>query len=209
MYQLYGAAGSGSVVVEAALELMRQPYQLVDAPTWEGDHQRAKVAPVNPMQQIPVLVTGSGEAITESGAILLWLTEQHPQAQLAPLPGTAQRAQFLRWMSFIPAAIYSMYWVRDVPQRLVGEDPAAQQGVLDRTAERIAYCWQQMASQLNPGQFLLGDQLTVLDLYVAVASRWTPRRERFYQVAPNLADVVRRVDALPQLQSLWARRFPF
>jgi len=49
----------------------------------------------------------------------------------------------------------------------------------------------------------------VLDLYVAVASRWTPRRRRFYAEAPGMAGVVRRVDALPALQDFWAERFPF
>ncbi len=36
-----------------------------------------------------------------------------------------------------------------------------------------------MDSQITPGRFLLGEEMTVLDLYVAVASRWTPRRRRF------------------------------
>ena len=63
------------------------------------------------------------------------------------------------------------------------------------TAERIADCWRMMESQLTPGQYLLGDQLTVLDLYVAVVSRWGPRRVRFYEVAPRMAEVVKRVDA--------------
>ena len=56
---------------------------------------------------------------------------------------------------------------------------------------------------------LLGDDLSVLDLYVAVASRWTPRRARFTAEAPRMAEVVRRVDALPVLQAFWAERFPF
>lgn len=210
MYGIYGAAGSGSVVIEAALELIGAPYQvLVEAPTWEGEHQRDIVAVVNPMRQLPVLITPLQEVITESAAILLWLTEQHPEAGLAPLPGTAMRAQFLRWMSFIPAAIYSMYWVRDVPERLMGPDTVLYPQLLQHTAERIAWCWQVMGRQLTPGRFLLGDQLSVLDIYVAVASRWTPGRKRFYSEAPAMADVVKRVDALPALQAFWRSRFPF
>ena len=102
-----------------------------------------------------------------------------------------------------------MYWVRDDPSRLGGDDPAAQSTIKARTAERIAACWERMESQIAPGQFLLGEELTVLDLYVAVASRWTPHRSRFHQVAPRMGQVARRVDALPELQDLWTRRFPF
>ena len=212
-YTVYGASGSGSMPVEAALTLMGQPFRVVEAVTWEGDAERDKVAVVNPMRQIPALVTPEGETITESAAILLWLTERHPEAGLAPLPGDARRGQFLRWMSFIPAAIYSMYWVRDVPSRLVGEDDAAQAVLLERTAERIAGCWAVMESQirpgLEPGGFLTGPTVSVLDLYVTVASRWTPRRKRFAEVAPGMAEVVRRVDALPALQAFWSGRWPF
>ena len=56
---------------------------------------------------------------------------------------------------------------------------------------------------------LLGDALTVLDLYVTVVSRWGPRRVRFYDVAPRMSEVVRRVDADPRLAEFWPKRFPF
>ena len=112
-YVVYGAAGSGSVPVEAALTLIGVEHTVVEAPTWEGDAQRDKVAGVNPMRQIPALVTPEGETITESAAILLWLTERWPEAKLAPPPGDPRRAQFLRWMAFISASISSsvMAWV--------------------------------------------------------------------------------------------------
>lgn len=207
-YTVYGAAGSGSVPVEAALTLIGTPYEVVEAITWEGDHERDKVASVNPMRQIPALITPDGETITESAAILIWLAEQHPEAALAPEPGDPRRAQFLRWMTFVPASIYSMFWVRDEPSRLGGDDPEAQERIKVRTADRIAECWAAMESQLEPGRFLLGSELTVLDLYVATASRWTPRRTRFAEVAPRMHSVMERVDALPELQAFWKERFP-
>lgn len=208
-YVVYGAAGSGSVPVEAALTLIGAPYRVVEAATFEGEAERERVAPVNPMRQVPVLITPDGETITESAAILIWLAEQHPEAALAPEPCDPRRAQFLRWMTFVPASIYSMYWVRDVPSRLVGDDPDAQAEMDRRTKDRIADCWAMMDGQIAPGRFLLGDELTVLDLYVAVVSRWRPLRPRFREVAPRMGQVVRRVDRLPELREFWAARFPF
>lgn len=208
-FTLYGAAGSGSVPVEAAMTLIGLDYRIVEAVTWEGEAERDKVAAVNPMRQIPALILPDGETITESAAILIWLADAYPAARLGPSIDDPRRAQFLRWMSFIPASIYSMFWVRDEPSRLVGDDTTAQAELERRTLERIAECWRIMDSQIAPGRFLLGDELSVLDLYVAVASRWTPRRQRFYAEAPRMADVVRRVDALPALQAFWVERFPF
>ena len=206
-YVVYGAKGAGSVPVEAALTLIGLPYEVVEAAAWESEAERAKVAKVNPMLQIPALVLPSGEVLTESAAILMWLAEQHPQAQLAPPVGDPQRAAYLRWMSFLPASIYSLYWIRDDPTRLAA-DAAAAEVIKTRTAERIAECWRIMDAQVSPGRYLQGDRLGVLDLYVTVMSRWTPRRERFYREAPKMAEVVRRVDAEPRLQAFWAERFP-
>jgi len=99
VFTLYGAAGSGSAPVEATLRLIRLDYRVVEAPTWEGEAERDKVAAVNPMRQIPVLVTPGGEVITESAAILIWLADAHPHARLSPGLDDPRRAQFLRWMS--------------------------------------------------------------------------------------------------------------
>ncbi|MFT4254710.1 MAG: glutathione S-transferase family protein [Caulobacter sp.] len=208
-YTIYGALGSGSVPVEATLTLLGQPYTVIEAPTWEGAAQQAKVVGVNPMKQIPALVTPDGETITESAAILIWLADNHPEARLGPPVGDLRRGQFLRWMTFIPASIYSLFWVRDDPSRLAGPDPEAQARVKAATADRIADCWAMMDAQVDPGAYILGDELTVLDLYVAVVSRWGSRRARFYERAPKMADVVRRVDADPRLADFWEKRFPF
>jgi GST-like protein len=77
---------------------------------------------------------------------------------------------------------------------------------MERTCERMAHCWRAMDSQVNPGRYILGDDLTVLDLYVAIVSHWGPRRQRFYQEAPKMAEAVQRVDQHPRLVDVWAKR---
>jgi GST-like protein len=81
--------------------------------------------------------------------------------------------------------------------------------VLDRIADRRAECWRHMSDQVEPAQFLLGDDLSVLHLYVATVSRWSLRRRRFYHVAPRMTPAARRVDAHPRLLKFWEARFPF
>ena len=220
---VYSEAGSGGVIVEALLTLLGRPYVLRDVALFpeQGDaspeqlENAGRLARLNPMRQAPTLVLGGdaedrgGLVMTESAAILIGLADLHPDSGLAPAPTDPARAAFLRWMLYIPGQIYPMYWVRDVPSRLAGEDPAQQTAVQARAAERIAECWAAMDRQLRPAPFILGERLTVLDLYVTIVSRWTPNRRRFYDIAPRMAEVVRRVDADPRLQRLWAERFPF
>lgn len=205
---VYGARGSGSVPVEAALTLVRQPYEIIErAPLKEVTPDEA-VFRVNPLGQVPALVLPDGEVMTESAAMLIWLADRHPNHRLAPDTLDRRRPAFLRWMAYVSSAIYALYWIRDDPSRLA-EDPAVQAAIKVRTAERMTECWAAMEAQITPGRYLLGDNLGVLDLYVTVISRWGPRRKRFYEVAPKMSEVVRRVDSDPRLKAFWAERFPF
>lgn len=208
-YVVFGAAGSGSVIVEAALTLLGEPYRLADRGGWRETAADPEMARINPMRQVPALVLPSGEVMTESAAILTWLADSHPGSGLAPDIASPMRPRFLRWMSFISAQVYALFWIRDEPARLAA-DEAGGALIKARTAQRIADCWRVMGEQVEPaGRFLLGDEISVLDLYLAVISRWGPRRKGFYAAAPNLASVVRAVDAEPRLAALWAERFPF
>jgi GST-like protein len=204
---LYGSQASGSVAVEAALTLLEVPYTLIEGATWAEQQARERVAPVNPMRQIPTLMLPDGEVMTESAAILIYLADSYPQAGLAPLPSDPVRRQFLRWMVYVSSAIYSLHWIKPDVAR-IGAPASAREAVVDAVHERIAFCWANMDRQLQPATYLLGDHLSVLDLYVGVVSRFGPWRERFYQAAPRMAPVVRRVDEDPRLASFWRQRFP-
>ena len=207
-YVVHGAKGSGSVMVEAALTLLDLPYRVVESSilSAEGADDPA-LAKINPMRQVPALVLPGGELMTESAAILIWLADDHPEARLSPTMASAARPAFLRWMAFA-SAVYALYWVRDDASR-VTEIPEARAQVKAKLNERIAECWGIMDRQIDPGRYIVGVDLTVLDLYVGVMSRWAPGRKRFDEVAPKMARIVRRIDHEPRLASLWAERMPF
>jgi GST-like protein len=203
---LYGARGSGSVAVEAALTLLGVPFDLVEGATWAEASARERLAPVNRMRPIPTLVRPDGEVMTESAAILVHLADTHPRSRLAPAIDDPRRAQFLRWMVYVSSAIYSLHWIKPDVRR-IGAPESARDAVVEAVHERIAFCWRTMDEQLAPGRYLQGDELTVLDLYVNVVSRFGPWRERFHQEAPRMTPCVRRVDEDPRLAALWRRRF--
>jgi len=205
---LYGAEASGSIAVEAALTLLDIPYQLVEGATWADAAARDRVAATNPMRQIPALVWPNGEVMTESAAILIDIADSHPASQLAPAVGDARRRQFLRWMVYVSAAIYALHWIKPDVAR-IGAPPQARDAVIDAVHNRIEFCWNNMDTQIQPGKYLLGESLTVLDLYVTVVSRFGPWRKRFYAASPKMSEVVKRVDADPRLTAFWAQRYPF
>jgi GST-like protein len=183
-YLVYGQKGTGSVPVEATLLLLGEPYEVIE----RGPSEDRPAG--NPMQQVPVLVLPNGELMTESAAILIHLADSHPAARMSPALDDPRRPAFLRWITYVSAQIYA----------------AHKPVILERTAERMAYCWRMMDAQVSPGRYILGEDLSVLDLYVTVVSCWGPRRARFYREAPKLAEVVRRVDRDPRLAEFWAAR---
>jgi GST-like protein len=208
-YLVYGGEGSGSVPVEAALTLLGAPYRVIERRVWEDKAAAEEMAKVNPLRQVPALVLPSGELMTESAAILVYLADAHAEAGLSPAPDSPLRPRFLRWMSYISSQIYALYWIRDDVSRLAA-DEAHGPVILDRTGQRIRDCWRMMDAQVKPvGRFMLGDEISVLDLYLTVVSRWGPRRRAFYEAAPGLAPVVKAVDADPRLAAFWSERMPF
>lgn len=207
-YTVYGAPASGSVPIEAALTLAGVPYQVIGGEAVRDIATSPGTLAVNPLGQVPALVLPTGEVMTESAAILIYLVDRYSAARLGPAAGDSRRPTFLRWMAYVSAAIYGLAWVRSDPMRLVSDENQVAV-VQDRIAARRAECWRQMNDQVEPAPFLLGNELGVLDLYVATVSRWSPRRQRFYREAPKLASVVRRVDADQRLTEFWKARFPF
>ncbi len=205
---VYGARGSGSIPVEATLTLLGLPYTLIEGATWVDEQAREQVAPVNPMRQVPTLVLPDGEVMTESAAILIYLADLVPDAGMAPLPSDPRRRKFLRWMVYVSSAIYALHWIKPDVGR-IGAPETARETVVNAVHDRIAFCWSHMDREIDPGRYLLGEQLSVLDLYVTVVSRFGPWRERFCGAAPRMASVVQRVDDDPRLATFWKARFPF
>lgn len=203
---LYGAAGSGSVAVEAALTLLGLPFRVIEGETWSSESARDRVAGANALRQVPTLVFPDGQILTESAAILIQLADTNSHSHLSPSLDHPTRGQFLRWMFYVSSAIYSLHWIKPDVQR-IGAPAEAREGVVNAVHERIAFCWRAMDAQVSPSQYLIGDQLSVLDLYVAVISRFGPWRERFYIEAPRMTPVVKRVDSDTRLRALWERRF--
>jgi GST-like protein len=198
-YVVYGRKHTGSVPIEAALQLIGAPYRIVERQPGD-DHPGGSA-----MGQVPVVRLPSGELMTESAAILIHIADAHPEARLSPGLGDPRRAAFLRWMVFVSAQIYALVWIRDDPSRLAADDAHAAL-IMERTAARRVFCWRTMDAELAPGRYLLGDELSVLDLYVTVVSTYGPGRARFNEVAPKMAAAIARVDAHPQLVGLWAER---
>lgn len=203
---LYAATGCGSLIVEAALAWAGVAHTLDLTGFKEvAERSRSDLLAANPLGQVPTLVLDDGTVLSESAAIVLWLDEQYPAAGLLPPRGSGERAHGLRWMQFLVSAIYPTFTVGDFPERWISGE-VAQQELLESTKSRRMAMWQ-MLEPMARAPWFCGAQPSIVDVYLAVMTRWHPKRAWFAAHTPALHAIAAAADALPALAPLVARDF--
>jgi glutathione S-transferase len=115
--KLYGSTNPRSFntfKLRAALTEAGVPFTFIPVDLAKGEQRRPEFVTVNPHSKIPVLVDDDGFALPESDAILWYIGEKYPEANLLPradgsLAATQARAQVLRWCDFASTALYPAY----------------------------------------------------------------------------------------------------
>src|SRR5581483_5579334 len=208
MYTLYGKKGSGSASIEAALEMARAPYRIVETASWETNDAFRDLVAVNPIGQIPTLLLPSGSALSESAAILIHLDEVHPDAGLLPREAEA-RAQAVRGLVFIAANCYSAITVIDFPERFCSDaDEATKERIRSGTRARLHRHWEILADMFAPHPFLSGSDIGALDLYAAVVSKWSGARRHIEQHRPHFHAALRMIETHPKVAAVFERHWP-
>ncbi|MGF1466702.1 MAG: glutathione S-transferase family protein [Sandaracinaceae bacterium] len=202
-YVIYGAPGSGSGIVEAACAELGVGYEIRDLDARNDEHRGDAYAAINPQRKMPAVEAG-GEVWTESLAILLTLDERHRGGGLLPPPGTTERAQALRWMTFIAAELYPLVEILDYPGRFAPEETAAV--VRERAEAMWRRRWRVLEGELSASPYALPTGFSALDLMVAVVSRWVDAEWRGANL-PKVEALVAAVRERPALAPVWARHF--
>ena len=205
MYTLYGTDDSGSCMIEIALPRCAVPWHRVDASSWQDGEGSAALARINPLKQIPTLVTPDGQVLTESAAILIHLGLEFPAANLL----AGNRGQILRGLVYIAANCYSAIGIIDYPQRWLGNaDEAAQAQLISGTRHYLHQAWRVFADQFADQLFAPDQQPNALGIMAAAVSRWDAAREALQASRPAFAQSLARVDADPLVAPVFARHWP-
>lgn len=205
MYTLYGIDESGSCMIEIALQRCAVPWRRVDAASWAEGEGSDELARINPLKQVPTLVTPDGEVLTESAAILIHLGLAFPASELL----AGNRAQILRGLVYIAANCYSAIGIIDYPQRWLGDaDQAVQAQLATGTRRYLHQAWVMFANQFADQLFTPGKVPNALGIMAAAVSRWDEAREALSGLAPGFALSLAQVDADPIVAPVFARHWP-
>jgi glutathione S-transferase len=203
VYKLYWSKGSGAMAPQALLEEVGAEYEKIVVDIAENEHKSADFLSVNPMGQIPALVLPDGTLMTESAAMLLHLTDRHPEARLAPPVGSPESARFQRWLLYLATPVYTAVLRYYYPEQFTN-DPAGHAGVSAVGLSDFDECLSVLNDALAPGPYLLGETFSAADVYLAMLVDWHPESEAAQARSPRIRRLCEQVVARPAVARVWA-----
>jgi len=148
---------------------------------------------INPRQQVPSLMLPDGSIMTEGPAMLLHIADAHPEARLAPPPGTSERAQHDRWLIFLAENVNEAGQCINYPERFTA-DSDGKQSIEEAARAYMGRHFGIFEEALVGGPYFFGDRLSMLDIYIWMLSQWPGRSPAW--LAANCPRIFRPANAL-------------
>ncbi|MES2724042.1 MAG: glutathione binding-like protein [Pseudomonadota bacterium] len=154
--------------------------------TADGAHYRA----INPKGMVPALRTSAGDILTENAAILPFIADQFPGANLAPAGGI-ERSRLAQWLSFIGSELHKTVFT---PLLSPKANDGAKTYAREAAPDRLAY----LDAHLTGRDYLL-DRFSVADAYLTAVLNWAQFVGIDLKTWPNVAAYYARVTARPHV----------
>jgi glutathione S-transferase len=135
----------------------------------------------------------------------LHLTDQYPEANLAPRMGDALRPVYYQWLTYLTNTLQSELITYFYPERMA-DDAAMAARVKVHAERRVGGMLDLLDTHLGAkGPLMLGADCSAVDLYLFMLCRWTRAHAAPAQTRPNLARLMQYVAARPAVQRVFAR----
>ena len=151
-YTLYYSPGAASFAVHWMLIEMGVPFDAVLIDIDAGGQRDPGYLTLNPAGRVPTLVV-DGTACHESTALLMLLSELHPEAGLAPTPGAPDRADWLEQMVFLANTVLPAmrdWFYADIDGEASGAD-----AVRAIARRRIEAAWDRLDARLKDRRYMV------------------------------------------------------
>lgn len=185
MYRLYYAPGSAAMAPHAVLEEIGADYELVAVDISKDRPRDPAYLELNPNGWVPTLVDDDG-VVHEAAAIVIYLTDRHPAAGLAPAPGDRDRGPFLKWLVYMADTLQIPFQMHYYPEHHT-TDEADFPRIRAKAKERLNTVWGRIDAALDSGPYLLGERFSACDLYLHMLTTWTAHGDWRLGDFPNVA----------------------
>ncbi len=210
MYHLYYGPGTAAMGVHAALEEIGEPFEI--HPVDISQPRTPEYLRVNPHGKVPTLVVGDDatdptHALYQCAAILLYLADKHPEAKLAPTPGSFARGLCDQHLFLMAEALQPAYMMHFYSERFTA-DPEQAPGVAAKGAELVDGIWKHLDGVVGAGPWLLGADFSVCDIYMHMLSLWHQPHHTPLTEYPNVSAALARIGARPAVRRMYERAYP-
>jgi glutathione S-transferase len=204
MYTLYARPGSGSAAVEALLAEIGVGFDLHDVLRLSDGSVPETFLKINPRGEVPALKLVDDSIMTESAAMMIYLADLYPEADLAPVASSPQRAAYLRWMLYFASAVYMADLRLYYPARY-STDAGHASAIRAKAVEHMERDFALFAKAFGAGPFILGEKFSAVDIYVAMLVSWAPDVAVVFARHPNLKSHYNAVAARAKIAAVWKR----
>lgn len=193
--KLYYAPGACSMSPHIVLEEGGFSYEPVKVNLREHKTEGgADYYAINPKGYVPALELDNGELLTEGPAIVQYLADQRPQANLAPANGTIERARLQEWLNFIGTEIHKQFGPLF--------NPATPDDAKTAAKARIGGRFDIIDRHLAGGRdYLMGSTFSVADAYLFTMLQWANRMQIDMAGRPKLVAFRERMLARPKVHA--------
>lgn len=202
MLTLHYAPGTCALAVHLALEYAAADYH-IERVDFASKAQRSEAfLRINPNGRVPTLVTEQG-ALTETLALLLYVAQRFPQANLAPLDDPFLLAKVQSMNSYLCSTVHVAHAHRFRGERWA-DDAAAIEAMKARSPANMAACFALIEQSLLVGPWVLGERFSISDIYLFTISEWLEKHEVDIAAYPKVAALRERMRADPVVQRVKA-----
>ncbi|MFT3762572.1 MAG: glutathione S-transferase N-terminal domain-containing protein [Pseudoxanthomonas sp.] len=194
--KLFTKPGACSTAVHIALQWTGQPFeaQILTA----AEMKAAEYLAINPAGAVPALVDGDF-ILTQNAAIMGYLADCYPQAQLAGDGSPRQRAEATRWLAYVNSDIHPAYVPVFGPGKFIA-DAAQFDAVKAAARTRLRGLYASADARLAQAPWLAGFR-SFADPYLYVTLRWARGAGVDLAGFDHLAAFRQRMDADPGVQA--------
>jgi glutathione S-transferase len=198
MLKFFFAPATCALASRIALEEAGACYEPIRIDFKSGEQRKPEYLKVNSKGRVPALVTERG-VLTETPAILLYVAQSFPAAQLAPLDDPFALAQAQAFNSYLCSTVHVAHAHRMRGHRWV-DDEAAIAAMKKKVPQSVGDCFALIEREMLAGPWVMGERYTMCDPYLFTLSQWLEGdgvdRARF----PKLAEHSRRIKERPAVQ---------
>src|SRR5579863_740569 len=170
MLKLYYAPGTCALATHIALEEAGAPHEAVRVEFGSQAQRSADYLAVNPKGRVPALVTESG-TLSETPALLLYVAQTFPAAELAPLADPFALAQVQEFNSYLCSTVHVAHAHRMRGARWAdGAD--AIEAMKRKAPSNVTECFALIEHKLLRGPWVMGDRYTICDPYLFTIGSW-------------------------------------